>query len=288
MDEVDFYLKDLESKFKKINKSKYYLSYSGGKDSHFLYWFIKEYLHDDEIEIVSVNTYMEHQEILKRMLENADRILLPAMKPFEIKKKYGSPCFSKIQDEYIERYQNGCRTDSLMMHVHGYVFNGKDGVKYTTLFKLNKTAKELLLSNDLHKVSPKCCKYLKKEPFKQFEKQTGKKAILGVRGGESNLRKSKYKSCFTKDKKFTPLHDLSDELLKKIYEKFNIEIPKIYDHISRTGCMGCPYGSWMGETKKELDLLTDSKRKFVIEYFKESYDVLGIDYRHKQVQFNLK
>lgn len=86
MDEVDFYLKDLESKFKKIDKSKYYLSYSGGKDSHFLYWFIKEYLHDDEIEIVSVNTYMEHQEILKRMLENADRILLPSMKPFEIKK----------------------------------------------------------------------------------------------------------------------------------------------------------------------------------------------------------
>ena len=36
MDEVDFYLKDLESKFKKIDKSQYYLSYSGGKDSHFL------------------------------------------------------------------------------------------------------------------------------------------------------------------------------------------------------------------------------------------------------------
>ncbi|WP_418491579.1 hypothetical protein [Faecalibacillus faecis] len=288
MDEVDFYLKDLESKFKKIDKSKYYLSYSGGKDSHFLYWFIKEYLHDTETEIVSVNTYMEHQEILKRMLENADRILLPAMKPFEIKEKYGSPCFSKIQDEYIERYQKGCRTNSLMMHIHGYVFVGNNDVKYTTLFKLNNTAKDLLLSNKLHKVSPKCCKYLKKEPFKQFEKQTGKKAILGVRGGESNMRKSQYKSCFTKDKKFTPLHDLSDELLEKIYKKFNIEIPKIYDHVSRTGCMGCPYGSWKGETKKELDLLSDSKRRFVIEYFKESYDVLDIDYKHKQEQLELK
>lgn len=281
MDEVDFYLKDLESKFKKIDKSKYYLSYSGGKDSHFLYWFIKEYLHDTE-------TYMEHQEILKRMLENADRILLPAMKPFEIKEKYGSPCFSKIQDEYIERYQKGCRTDSLMMHIYGYVFVGNNDIKYTTLFKLNNTAKDLLLSNKLHKVSPKCCKYLKKEPFKQFEKQTGKKAILGVRGGESAMRKSQYKSCFTKDKKFTPLHDLDDELLEKIYKKFNIEIPKIYDHVSRTGCAGCPYGSWKGETKKELDLLSDSKRKFVIKYFKESYDVLGIDYKHKQEQLELK
>ena len=43
-----------------------------------------------------------------------------------------------------------------------------------------------------------------------------------------------------------------------------------------------------GETKKELDLLSDSKRRFVIEYFKESYDVLGIDYKHKQEQLELK
>ena len=113
------------------------------------------------------------------------------MKPFEIKEKYGSPCFSKLQDEYIERYQNGCRTDSLMMHVHGYVFTGKNGIKYTTHFKLNKTAKELLLSDKLHKVSPKSCKYLKKAPFKQFEKQTGKKAILGVRWGGEHLEKIK-------------------------------------------------------------------------------------------------
>ena len=37
MDNVDFYLEDLKSKFNKIDFNKYYLSYSGGKDSHFLY-----------------------------------------------------------------------------------------------------------------------------------------------------------------------------------------------------------------------------------------------------------
>ena len=87
MDEVEFYLKDLASRFKAIDKQKYYLSYSGGKDSHFLYWFIKEYLKDDQIEIVAVNTYMEHTAIRKRMYDNADTILLPKFKPFEIKKK---------------------------------------------------------------------------------------------------------------------------------------------------------------------------------------------------------
>ena len=44
MDIVDFYLYDLKTKFNKINSSDYYLSYSGGKDSHLLLWFIKEYL----------------------------------------------------------------------------------------------------------------------------------------------------------------------------------------------------------------------------------------------------
>lgn len=112
--------------------------------------------------------------------------------------------------------------------------------------------------------------------MKQYQKETGRKAILGVRGDEGKNRKSKYKSCFTKDKKFTPIHDLSDELLNKIYEKYNIEIPKVYDYIDRTGCMGCPYGSWKKETQKELELITPQQRKFVCEYFKESYEVLGI------------
>ena len=66
-------------------------------------------------------------------------------------------------------------------------------------------------------------------------------------------------------------------LENKIYEKYNIEIPKVYKHIERTGCMGCPYGSWKGDTKKELKLLKDKQKKFICEYFKESYKVLGIE-----------
>ncbi|WP_459610309.1 hypothetical protein, partial [Enterobacter asburiae] len=52
---------------------------------------------------------------------------------------------------------------------------------------------------------------------------TCKKAILGVRGNESKMRKTQYKTCFTKDKKFTPLHDLTDEMLEAIIKRYNIE-----------------------------------------------------------------
>lgn len=279
MDEIEFYLKDLESRFKYLDRKKYYLSYSGGKDSHFLYWFIKEYLKDDQIEIVSVNTYMEHISIIKRMYDNADIILLPKMKPFEIKEKYGSPCFSKSQDKAIYAYQNGNTAKWVMKQVNQ---------EYSSGFNLNNKARKLLLSNKLHKISPLCCQYLKKEPFKDFERLTGKKPIIGVRKSESRRRSLVYKTCFTKDGKFTPLHDLSDELLDKIYKKYNIEIPKIYEHVSRTGCMGCPYGSYKNEVEKELSLLSDNKRNYVIKLFKESYDVLGINYKNKQLKLDFE
>ena len=266
MSEEEFYLIDLKSKFDKIKPNTYYLSYSGGKDSHFLYWFIKEYLKRDDIKIVGINTYMEHHEILKRIIENSDIVLLPKMKPMEIKEKYGIPCFSKMQDEYISRYQKGVRTDNTMKAVLGQ----------NTVFKLSKKARNLLLSDKLHKISNKCCKVIKKDTFHAYEKQSGRKAILGIRSSESSLRKQQYKSCFTKDKKFTPIHDLSDELLEKIIKKYNIEVPKVYNYISRTGCSGCCYGSWKGATKKELLLITDNQFNFVCDYFKESYDVLGI------------
>ena len=277
MDIIDFYLEDLKSKFNKINPIEYYLSYSGGKDSHLLYWFIKEYANIDGIIIVGINTCMEHQEIRERIYANSDKVLLPNINPFEIKKKYGIPCFSKSQDDFIDRYQRGCRRRYLMDRIYGRSFIGKDGKTYTSAFNLNKLARQKLLAGELHKISPKCCKYLKKNPALKFEKATGLKAILGVKGTESNLRKTQYKSCFTKDGKFTPLWDLTDELEDMIYAKYHIEIPQIYKHIDRTGCMGCPYGSYKGETEKELELLNENQRKFVCEYFKESYELLGIN-----------
>jgi len=261
MDDADFYLEDLKSKFKKINPKEYYLSYSGGKDSHFLYWFIKNILKDEDIQIISVNTLFEHIEILDRMKKYSDKVLIPVIRHKELKEKYGIPCFSKHQDEYIMRYQRGCRTEHTMDIIYG---------RKTALYGFSKKPRELLLSDKLHKISSKCCYYLKKKPLMDYEKVSGRKAIVGLRKGEGILRRQ-FKSCFTKEKKFMPILDLSDELMDKICMKYNIEIPYVYRHIRRTGCFGCPYGK---NIIKELSLLNDAQRRFVKEYFKESYDVI--------------
>ena len=90
------------------------------------------------------------------------------------------------------------------------------------------------------------------------------------------MRKKQYTSCFTKSGKFTPIWDLTDEMLEAIYKKYKIEIPTVYEKICRTGCMGCPYGSYKHDTEKELELLNEKQKEFVCKYFKESYEVLGI------------
>lgn len=283
IDDVDFYLIDLKSRFDKIKPNTYYLSYSGGKDSHFLYWFIKEYLHRDDIKIVGINTYMEHQEIRDRILKNSDVVLYPKLKPFEIKEKYGIPCFSKEQDFYIYYYQNALRkgkkpSKTIQQKIDRTYDKGFSGI--------SKKAREYVKSDNAHKITHLCCYYLKKKPAHDFEKETGLKPILGIRSNESMMRKQQYKSCFTKSGKFTPIHDLSDELLDKIYKKYGIEIPKVYNYVCRTGCMGCPYGSYKHDTEKELKLIDENQLKFVSEYFKESYEVLGIKVNKDEICSN--
>lgn len=270
------FLEFLKDRFRsKIDSEKYYLSYSGGKDSHFLYWFIKEYLQDEQIEIVGVNTSFEIPEIRDRILRNSDVVLHPSMSRWDIKQKYGIPCYSKQQDEYIYRYQNGSRTENTMNAILGK----------NTYFNINKDAKLLLLSGNLHKVSNKRCYYNKELPMIRFGKESRKSAIIGVRQSESKTRKAKYQSCMRQSGNFTPIYDFSDTLIDSIYEAYDIEIPKCYIYLTRSGCAGCPYGR---NCVSELALLPEIQRRKVIEYFKESYDVKGIDYMNLQMVLDLK
>lgn len=268
---ADSWLKFLADRFKaKIDTNNYYLAYSGGKDSHLLYWFIKEWLRDENIVVVGVNTGFELPEIRNRIMKNCDVVLHPMMHRSCMKKQYGIPCFSKQQDEYIYRYQHGSRSDNTMKAVMGK----------NPIFNLNSKARKLLLSGKLHPVSNKCCLYNKEKPMMQWGKQNNRKAIIGVRQSESATRKSKYNTCLKKNGDFSPLYDFSDDLVDLIYETYKIEIPKCYDFLSRTGCAGCPYGR---NVELELSLLPRLQRKQCIKFFKESYDVLGIDYSNLQM-----
>lgn len=268
-EEVDFYLFDLQSKFAKIDKSKYMLSYSGGKDSHFLYWFIKNYMKDTEIEIVGINTRMEHPQIIRRIMDNCDTVLLPKLKPQELYEKYGKPCFNKGHDQKIDYFQRGSIAPSVIDYIYG------TGKKEFSYYKLPKYAREKLLNGDLPRISDKCCKYLKKEPAKEYAKKTGKHWIIGTRAEESIMRKKAYKGCFHKNGNFTPIWDLTDEMEEAIYFYYKIEIPPIYEVLTRTGCIGCPYDK---NIEKTLQIISDNQYRYVMSLFKDVYEAKGINY----------
>ena len=83
---------------------------------------------------------------------------------------------------------------------------------------------------------------------------------------------------------FTPLYDFSDDLMDLIYEVYEIEVPKCYNYLTRTGCAGCPYGH---NVETELSLIPDAQRYHAIKFFKESYDVFGVNYNDIQLTLDL-
>ena len=102
-------------------------------------------------------------------------------------------------------------------------------------------------------------------------------------GTESLIRSHDYKSCFSKNGKFHPLWDLSEDLQYEIERQFNIPVPNIYHYKNQTGCAGCPYGQHGKDrffnTDLDLNLCHEGQRKFIMEYFKESYEFKGYEFR---------
>jgi len=300
MNEVEFYLEDLKSKFSKINPEEYYLAYSGGRDSHFLLWFIREYLHETRIPAVFSNTGMEIPEIRDRALANCDVVLKPVLKHAEIKEKYGIPLNTKASDEWVYRYQSrreqGIADEDMppyikymaMRDVNATERGRKTGI--LSMLCVNKKTSQAMIAGNLHKVSPLCCTYLKKQPARMYverERERGifRKSIIGIMGTESITRKAKYRSCFTKKGVFTPLWDLSEELRNKIEEYCNIPVPSVYQYVNQTGCAGCPYGQHgknkFESTNIDLCLCGEGQRKFILDYFAESYAFKGYVYQPK-------
>lgn len=295
MNRAEFYLEDLKSKFQKINPSDYYLAYSGGRDSHFLLWFIKEYLKEDRIISVFSNTGMEIPEIRDRGLANAQIVTKPVINHWEIKEKYGIPLNSKSSDGWVYDYQRykemGTSDDDMPNWIKYYAMRQVDAIergKKTGMLSfsvVNKKTSEAMIAGTLHKVSNRCCDFLKKKPAHLFEKESNKKPIVGIMSDESWRRNNIYRSCFTSKGKFVPLWDLTEDLRNEIEREFDIPVPSVYKYLNQTGCAGCPYGQHgsnkFANTNIALGLCTNTHREFILEYFKESYKFKGYRYEPK-------
>ena len=236
------------------------LVFRGGVDSTVLLHLVRQIYPD--VKAVYCDTGLEYPEI-KNFVKSCTNveIIRPELSFKEVIKTYGYPIVSKNVAQAIERVRSndGWNTKTGQRTTDWLALNGllKGKTGQPSIF--NKKKWKFLLDADF-KISGRCCDYLKKRPFKLYNKKTNLKPYVGTLTDESIQRKSEWmqRGCnaFEGNKpKSRPLSiwTRNDELeymtrykipyCKEIYGDI-VEENGIYDTTlaKRTGCVYCGFG----------------------------------------------
>ena len=164
-----------------LNEFDGYVSFSGGKDSTVLLHIARQVSSD--IPAVFVDTGLEYPEIRGFALsqENVTR-LRPEMNFRKVIETYGYPLISKDVAKQIRTARSGTPNAIL-------AFDGKNVAGEETWFRQRYKKWKYLYESDIP-ISEQCCDIMKKKPAKLYEKETGRKPIVGTMACESQNRKT--------------------------------------------------------------------------------------------------
>lgn len=223
-----------------------YVAYSGGKDSEVLLSLTRSIY--PEVPGVFCDTGLEYPEIRKHIMGKENIIIVkPTIRFDEVISKYGYPVISKMTARMISDFQNstGNNKDELNLYLTGKTKNGTPCPSKKLANKWHK------LINAPFKISHKCCYFLKKQPSYLYEKETGRKPLLGIMATESKLRNSQYlkQGCNAYDNKRPTCMPIAFWKTEDIWEYLktnNISYCSIYDKgETQTGCIFCMFGVHM-------------------------------------------
>ena len=247
-------------------EGKVYVSFSGGKDSTVLLDIVKGMYPD--VPAVFCDTGMEYPEVRAHAMEKADEVIRPKMSFKKVIEKYGYPFPSKEQALYINQYRHTKSEHMRQLRWNGYPQNGNFGISKKWRF----------LCDAPFEVSHKCCDVMKKRPFHEYEKQTGRKPYIGTMACESRLRFQEYlqHGCNThgvKREKSTPLGFWTENDVLAYLKQKDIAIPSCYGEIvetadgyattgvERTGCMFCMFGVAQDKEPNRFQQMQDTYPK---------------------------
>lgn len=244
-----------------------YISFSGGKDSTVLLHIVRSIY--PNIEAVFSNTGLEYPEIVEfvKSIENVT-IIKPKKTFREVVNEEGYPIISKsvsncvrLAKKNIEEGKDTLRVRQIRGQEKGSLFN--------------KGKWEFLLEAPF-KISERCCDELKKKPFKEFHKKTGKVPFIATMADEGKQREQAYlqTGCNAfKNGKSQPLGFWKEQdILEYIYIN-NIEIAPIYGQVvledgkykttgeKRTGCIFCMMGVHMEKSPNRFERLKETHPK---------------------------
>lgn len=266
----------------KNGEEKFYISFSGGKDSTVLHYLVDMALPENTIPRVYCDTGIEYEYIrsfVYNLKKGDDRFIVikPNKNIKSILEKHGYPFKSKEHSRNVSVYQNSGIIKSVQTYLNG--FRKKDGKQIESTFKCPKILTYQFQDDFNLKISDKCCLKLKKEPFNKFSKETGRSIfITGMRKSEGGNRNKLNCVIYSKDKtikKFHPLVVVSDEWEDWFIKKYDIELCKLYYppfNFKRTGCKGCPFSLNLQEQLEVMERYLPSERRQCELVWKPVYD----------------
>jgi len=245
-----------------------YVAFSGGKDSTILLHIVRSLYPD--VPAVFANTGLEYPEIVEFVKTIDNLVVLRPKKSFKLViSEYGYPIISKEQSQYISQFRNAKSEKTKDTRWNGNKWG---------LGKISEKWKFIVTDHTDLKVTDRCCEFFKKEPFKRYEKETGRWGFVGAMAGESSHRKTLYlkDECngFKKKRPISkPLSFWNESDIWKYARYFNIEISPIYSMgYDRTGCMFCMYGLHLEKGEDRFDRMKKTHPKL----FRYCMDKLGL------------
>lgn len=244
-------------------EDKFYLSFSGGKDSTILHYMIDMALPDNKIPRVYANTGIDLNmvnQFVKELAEHDSRILMikPTTPIKQMLDTYGYPFKSKHHSYMLEKFQRL----GMIKGVKNYLGVGDNEIKKTCPKKLRYQFTE---SFNI-KISDACCLKMKEEPLTNWAIEHNRSiAITGIMPSESGRRIGA--QCIVKHgghvKFFNPMVKVDKDFENWFINKYQIKLCNIYYppyNFHRTGCKGCPFAV---DIQRELDIMEE---KFPSEF----------------------
>lgn len=275
--------------FYEENQGQVYISFSGGKDSTVLLYLVRSLYPD--VEAVFSDTGLEYPELKEHVKKfNNVTVIRPKQSFKQFIETKGYPIISKQVSNAVRYAKKNLKEGKDTLRLRQLQGKEKGSI-------YNKGKWGFLLQAPFN-VSEECCKIMKKDPIKEYEKISNKRPIIGTLAEESKDRTSTYikTGCYDhNNNKLTPLGFWTEQDILKFIKLNNIPIPSVYGEVvkedgkykttgvNRTGCIYCGMGVHLekGENRfQQLHKTHPQLHKYCMEdlKMKEVLEYINVDY----------